>query len=104
MWRNAYGNTHQYSIVPIEEYRKRFMSTAIDTYFNSSYKIWYRFLCKRRKISAAEFREILAMIEKNQNNFVHLSHHNLIWNQLQSIYLNLAACCSCFYCVPLFTA
>jgi hypothetical protein len=26
------------TIVPIEDYRKRFMSTAIDTYFNSSYK------------------------------------------------------------------
>ena len=61
---NAYGNTHQYyPIVPIEDYRKRFMSTAIDTYFNSSYKNIVSFFAKEEKISAAELREILAMIE-----------------------------------------
>jgi hypothetical protein len=60
--------------------------------------------CKRRKISAAEFREILAMIEKNQNNFVHLKSPQPNMEPIASIYLNLAACCSCFYCVPLFTA
>ncbi|CAM2939996.1 BlaI/MecI/CopY family transcriptional regulator [Flavobacterium frigoris] len=61
---NAYGNTHQYyPIVPIEDYRKRFMSTAIDTYFNSSYKNMVSFFAKEEKISAAELREILAMIE-----------------------------------------
>jgi predicted transcriptional regulator len=65
---NAYGNTHQYyPIVPIEEYRKRFMSTAIDTYFNSSYKKYGIVFCKRRKISAAELREILAMIENQES-------------------------------------
>jgi predicted transcriptional regulator len=46
---NAYGNTHHYPIVPIEDYRKRFMSTAIDTYFNSSYKIWCRFSLKKKR-------------------------------------------------------
>ncbi|SEA29982.1 Predicted transcriptional regulator [Flavobacterium gillisiae] len=61
---NAYGNTHQYyPIVSIEDYRKRFMSTAIDTYFNSSYKNMVSFFAKEEKISAAELREILAMIE-----------------------------------------
>lgn len=61
---NAYGNTHQYyPIVSIEDYRKRFMSSAIDTYFNSSYKNMVSFFAKEEKISAAELREILAMIE-----------------------------------------
>ncbi|MBX9886506.1 MAG: BlaI/MecI/CopY family transcriptional regulator [Flavobacteriaceae bacterium] len=65
---NAYGNTHQYyPIVPIEEYRKRFMSTAIDTYFNSSYKNMVSFFAKEEKISAAELREILAMIENQES-------------------------------------
>jgi predicted transcriptional regulator len=60
----AYGNTHQYyPIVPIEIYRKRFMNTAIDTYFNSSYKNMVSFFAKEEKISAEELREILAMIE-----------------------------------------
>ncbi|WP_166925943.1 BlaI/MecI/CopY family transcriptional regulator [Flavobacterium poyangense] len=61
---NAFGNTHQYyPIVSIEDYRKGFMSTAIDNYFNSSYKSMVSFFAKEEKISAAELREILAMIE-----------------------------------------
>ncbi len=64
---NAYGNTHQYfPIVKIEDYRKRFMTTAIDTYFDSSYKNMVSFFAKEEKISAQELREILAMIEKKQ--------------------------------------
>jgi BlaI family penicillinase repressor len=61
---NAYGKTHQYyPIIAIEDYRKRFMNTAIDNYFNSSYKNMVSFFAKEEKISAAELREILAMIE-----------------------------------------
>jgi BlaI family penicillinase repressor len=61
---NAFGNTHQYyPIVSLEEYRKRFMNTAIDNYFNSSYKNMVSFFAKEEKISAAELREILTMIE-----------------------------------------
>jgi predicted transcriptional regulator len=61
---NAFGNTHQYyPIVSIEDYSKGFMSTAIDNYFNSSYKSMVSFFAKEEKISAAELREILAMIE-----------------------------------------
>ncbi|MEO8532782.1 MAG: BlaI/MecI/CopY family transcriptional regulator [Flavobacterium sp.] len=61
---NAFGNTHQYfPVVTIEDYRKGFMSTAIDNYFNSSYKSMVSFFAKEEKISAAELREILAMIE-----------------------------------------
>ena len=64
---NAFGNTHQYfPIVKMEDYRKRFMNTAIDTYFNSSYKNMVSFFAKEEKISADELREILAMIEKKQ--------------------------------------
>ncbi|MFH6996309.1 BlaI/MecI/CopY family transcriptional regulator [Flavobacterium sp. FlaQc-57] len=64
---NAFGNTHQYfPIVSIEDYSKGFMSTAIDNYFNSSYKSMVSFFAKEEKISAAELREILAMIETPQ--------------------------------------
>ena len=64
---NAFGNTHQYyPIVSLEEYRKRFMHTAIDNYFNSSYKNMVSHFAKEEKISAAELREILAMIEKQE--------------------------------------
>lgn len=60
----AFGNTHQYyPIVSIEDYRKGFMNTAIDNYFNSSYKNMVSHFAKEEKISAVELREILAMIE-----------------------------------------
>ena len=62
---NAFGNTHQYfPIVKMEDYRKRFMNTPIDTYFDSSYKNMVSFFAKEEKISAEELREILGMIEK----------------------------------------
>lgn len=64
---NAYGNTHQYfPIIKMEDYRKRYMNTAIETYFDSSYKNMVSFFAKEEKISAEELREILAMIEKKQ--------------------------------------
>lgn len=64
---NAYGKTHQYyPIVTIEEYRKKFMNTAIDNYFNSSYKNMVSFFAKEEKITAAELREILEMIENKK--------------------------------------
>jgi len=62
---NAFGNTHQYfPAVRIEDYRKQFMSTAIDNYFGSSYKNMVSFFAKEEKISAEELREILELIEK----------------------------------------
>jgi len=61
---NAFGNTHQYyPIVTLENYSKKYMKTAIDNYFNSSYKNMVSFFAKEEKISADELREILAMIE-----------------------------------------
>ena len=61
---HAFGNTHQYfPVVKMEDYRKRFINTAIDTYFDSSYKNMVSFFAKEEKISAEELREILAMIE-----------------------------------------
>ncbi|TGD57879.1 BlaI/MecI/CopY family transcriptional regulator [Flavobacterium humi] len=64
---NAYGNTHQYfPVVAMEEYRKRFMNTAIDNYFNSSYKSLVSFFAEEEKISAEELREILDIIEKKK--------------------------------------
>ena len=66
---NAFGNTHQYyPIVSLEDYRKRFMNTAIDNYFNSSYKNMVSFFAKEEKISAAELREILTMIENQKED------------------------------------
>lgn len=63
----AYGNTHQYyPVIAKEEYRKKFMSNAIENYFNNSYKNMISFFAKEEKISAEELREILDMIEKKK--------------------------------------
>ena len=63
----AFGNTHQYfPIVKMEEYRKRFMNTAIETYFDNSYKSMVSFFAEEKKISADELREILTLIENKK--------------------------------------
>lgn len=63
---NAYGKTHQYfPIVSKEAYKKRFMSTAIESYFNNSYKNVVSFFAKEEKISVEELKEIIDLIEKN---------------------------------------
>jgi BlaI family transcriptional regulator, penicillinase repressor len=64
---NAYGNTHQYfPVVKMEDYRKRFMNTAIENYFDNSYKNMVSFFAEEQKISADELREILEIIENKK--------------------------------------
>jgi len=63
----AYGKTHQYyPLVSKEAYRKRFFNTAIDNYFNSSYKNVVSFFAKEEKISVEELKEIINLIENNK--------------------------------------
>jgi len=63
----AFGNSHQYfPIVSLEDYRKTFMHTAIENYFNNSYKSMVSYFAQEEKISADELREILAIIEKSK--------------------------------------
>ena len=58
---NAFGNTHQYyPIVKMEDYRKRFMNTAIENYFDNSYKHGV-FFCRRTK-------NICRRIKRNSSN------------------------------------
>ena len=63
----AYGKTHQYyPIITKQAYRKRFMNSAIDNYFNSSYKNVVSFFAKEEKISVEELKEIIKLIENNK--------------------------------------
>ncbi|MBQ0788951.1 MAG: BlaI/MecI/CopY family transcriptional regulator [Oceanihabitans sp.] len=63
----AYGKTHQYfPIITKEAYKKKFMNTAIDNYFNSSYKNVVSFFAKEEKISVAELKEIISIIEQKE--------------------------------------
>lgn len=64
---NAFGKTHQYyPLVSKEEYTKRFMNLAMKRYFNNNYKSMVSFFAKEEKISAAELREILEIIENKK--------------------------------------
>ena len=63
----AFGNTHQYfPTVSKEEYRKKFMTSAIEDYFNNSYKNLVSFFAQEKKISADELKEIINIIEKKK--------------------------------------
>ena len=42
------------------------MNTAIENYFNSSYKNVVSFFAKEEKISVDELKEIIALIEKKK--------------------------------------
>ena len=64
---NAFGKTHQYyPMIDKEAYKKRFMNTAIENYFNNSYKNVVSFFAKEEKISVAELKEIIALIEQKK--------------------------------------
>ncbi len=63
----AYGNTHQYyPLISKEVYRKSFMNTAINDYFNNSYKGLVSYFAKEEKISLADLKDIIEQIEKEQ--------------------------------------
>lgn len=64
---NAFGKTHQYyPIVSKEDYKKKFMNTAIESFFNNSYKNVVSFFAKEEKISVDELKEIIDLIEKKK--------------------------------------
>lgn len=63
----AYGNTHQYHpLISKEVYRKSFMNSAINDYFNNSYKGLVSYFAKEEKISLEDLKEIIEQIEKNR--------------------------------------
>ena len=60
----AFGKTHQYfPVITKEQYSKTFLATAMDGYFENSYKDLVSFFAKEEKITAKELREILNLIE-----------------------------------------
>lgn len=61
----AFGNTHRYfPLVTKEDYRKKFVNSAIADYYNDSYKTLVSHFAKEEKISVEELREIIDLIEK----------------------------------------
>ena len=63
----SFGNTHRYyPLVSKKTYTENFMQKALRNYFDNSYKNMVSFFAKEQKISANELREIIDLIE-NQN-------------------------------------
>lgn len=63
----AFGKTHQYyPLVTKEDYKKKFMNTAIESFFNNSYKNVVSYFAKEEKISVDELKEIIDLIEKKK--------------------------------------
>jgi len=59
-----FANANRYSAkVKETDYKKRFMSGFVNNYFQSSYKELVAFFAKDKKISAAELKEIINLIE-----------------------------------------
>ena len=64
---HAFGKSHQYyPIVALEDYRNKFMNSAIKDYFNNSYKNVVSFFAKEEKISVEELKEIIELIENKK--------------------------------------
>lgn len=63
----AFGNTHRYyPLISKEEYRRKFINSTLADYYDNSYKNMVSFFAREQKISAAELREIIQIIEKNK--------------------------------------
>lgn len=63
----AFGKTHRYfPIISKERYRKKFVNSSMVDYFDNSYKNLVSFFAKEEKISVAELKEIIDLIEKKK--------------------------------------
>lgn len=61
------GNSYRYlPQLKEEDYKKRFMKGFVGDYFKNSYKELVAFFAKDQKISAAELKEIIDMIENKK--------------------------------------
>ena len=62
-----YGNTYEYRpLIPQEGYKRTFMGSVVNNYFENSYKEMVSFFAKEQKISTDELKEIIDMIEKGR--------------------------------------
>lgn len=58
------GNAYLYkAVITEEEYKKKFMNGFVKEYFENSYKDLVNFFVEQKKLSPAELKEIIQMIE-----------------------------------------
>jgi BlaI family penicillinase repressor len=59
------GNTYLYKpAISEEDYKKNFISGMVKDYFDNSYKQLVNFFVEQKKLSKAELKEIMDLIEK----------------------------------------
>lgn len=64
----AFGHSHRYfPIVSREAYRRKFIGDTVADFYDSNYKNLVSYFAKEEKISAAELREIIDLIEKKNS-------------------------------------
>jgi len=64
-----YGNTYEYTPrITEEEYKNKFLSGVVENYFDSSYRDMVTFFAKKQKISTDELKDIIRIIEKDQDD------------------------------------
>lgn len=62
-----YSNIYEYTpFIEEGDYKRTFMSSVVNNYFESSYKEMVSFFAKEQKISADDLKEIIHMIEKGR--------------------------------------
>jgi predicted transcriptional regulator len=62
------GNAYLYKpSVSEAAYKKKFMGKVVKEYFDNSYKELVNFFVEQKKLSAKELKEIITMIEKENN-------------------------------------
>lgn len=62
------GNSYRYEpLISQEAYKKSHLSALVSDYFKNSYKELVSFFAKEEKISSAELKEIIEMIQNNKD-------------------------------------
>ncbi len=65
---NDSATTYQYTpVVKQSEYKRTFVSGVVRNYFADSYKEMVSFFAKEQKISAADLKDIINLIEKEED-------------------------------------
>lgn len=65
----AYGKNFEYfALVKKEDYRKSFMKDIVTDYFGSSYKNVVSFFVTEKKLSTADLKKLIQIIEKGEKD------------------------------------
>ena len=64
----AYGKTHEYyPLVARDEYRKQYLNTLLNNYFDGSFRQLASFFMKHEKMNIREMEEVLNLMRQEQN-------------------------------------